>query len=166
MSEQEINMTQTELKQNLNYDPITGEFTWVKNTRNEHTGQRAGWMSGRGYRYITIDKHDYSASRLAWLWMYGYLPTKQIDHINRVKDDNRIENLRECTNAENCQNRRPPANKHGLTGINYHNGGYIARITINDRRIYLGKFSTPELAHAAYVRAKQQYHLFHPHPVI
>ena len=159
-------MTQDELKQVLNYDATTGEFTWIKDTKNDCRGRRAGWVNGRGYRYITIDGLDYSASRLAWLWVHGCMPSKQIDHANRCKDDNRIENLRECTNAENCQNRRPVKNKLGLTGVYYDRGGYIARITINDRRIYLGKYSTAQLAHAAYVRAKRQYHLFHPDPVV
>ena len=70
--------------------------------------QRAGTTShGKrgGYRKITIDGKVYSAARLAWFYKTGRWPDPEIDHINRIRDDNRWENLREATRADNLANR-------------------------------------------------------------
>jgi len=99
-------LTQAELHQYLNYDPQTGIFTWkVKLSDKINIGQKTGCKNNRGYLLIKINKKLYRAHRLAWLYVYGYFPKFTIDHINRIKTDNRIENLRDVTIQENLKNK-------------------------------------------------------------
>jgi hypothetical protein len=89
---------------------------------------------------------------------------KQLDHINGIKRDNRIENLREATDSENQQNqKKPPAhNTSGFLGVTKYkrNGKWVAGIKLNGKRINLGYFDTPEAAHAAYLQKKKELHPF------
>jgi len=88
----------------LTYDPYTGLFTWLVDAySNKVKGKIAGSIK-EGYINISIDRKLYRAHRLAWLYVNGVFPS-EIDHINRVKSDNRICNLREVSRSENCQNR-------------------------------------------------------------
>lgn len=92
--------TQQYLKSILTYDPLTGIFIWNK------SGKIAGGVKvgkNDGYWYIMIERVTYRAHRLAWLYMYGYWPTL-VDHKNRVKTDNWIDNLRETTQSDNVKN--------------------------------------------------------------
>lgn len=157
---------QWRLKELLHYDPETGVFTW-KQYRG-HLAQE-GFVAGRpnkaGHIQISVDGRRYMAHRLAWLYVYGDFPEDGIDHINRVKDDNRICNLRPATPVENGQNRPPSKNnKSGRSDVifsNYHKR-WRARITIAGKRIHLGFFDTFEQAAAARTAAKAKYHTFHP----
>ena len=99
-------MTQEYLKSLLDYNPETGKFIWKVSKNNRvKSGSEAGTIQSSGHRSILIDKKDYLAHRLAWLWYYGRWPEDQIDHINHNPDDNRIENLREVSNQENGKNQ-------------------------------------------------------------
>ena len=158
-------LTQERLKELLDYDPETGVFTWKSIVFGSHmkVGSVAGSMYSNGYLRIKINGKDYRAHRLAWLYMYGCWPTNQIDHINRVRDDNRIANLREATNKENQWNRgKQKSSTSGFTGVSWHkkSGKWQSRIAVNKKVIQLGVFNTPEEAHAAYVRAKAEHHKF------
>jgi len=98
------------------------------------------------------------------LYVYGHMPNHQIDHINLIKDDNRISNLREVSNAGNQQNNRKPFknNKLGFLGVSELKKGkylyYSARIGINNKTLFLGSFKTPEEAQDAYIKAKREIH--------
>lgn len=97
-----------ELLELLDYNSDTGVFT-NKVTRNSRAvkGARAGNLdSVNGYRTLNINKQKYREHRLAWFFVYGVWPAKEIDHINRVKYDNRIENLREATRSQNMLNTK------------------------------------------------------------
>src|SRR5258705_11915799 len=89
------------LKSRWDYDPISGLFirkiTWAGN----RAGDIAGYVGGRGYIYIGILGYRILAHRLAWFYSYGVWPDDHIDHINGCKIDNRLENLRIITNAQN-----------------------------------------------------------------
>ena len=104
------------------------------------------------------------AHRLAWLYTHGKWPSKYIDHINGVKTDNRIANLREADNGENMQNQRRARrnSKTGLLGVRWNraSGNYVAVITVNRHVINVGSFKTAEEAHEAYLRAKAELHEF------
>lgn len=153
---------QEKLKHLLNYDPKTGLFTWnVNRGGTAKAGTRAGNKNAHGYIYINFNKKLIGAHRLAWLYMYGYIPECDIDHINRVKDDNRIENLRECTRSENMANsKRKRTKKSPYQGVclDIESGLWLACITKNYKQIHLGRFSTPEEAHAVYIEKSKEIH--------
>jgi hypothetical protein len=147
----------------IDYNPETGKFTWLINPcKNIKAGTEAGCVSD--YRYITINKKRYGAHRLAWLYFYKQMPTMQIDHKNGNKLDNRIENLRLATPMQNGQNRHKAQknNAHGKLGLNYDKTKKLwrARIGIDNKRIYLGKFKTQEAAYEAYLAAKRELHSY------
>src|ERR1700738_4035243 len=98
-------LTAEHLRELLNYDPDTGEFR----RRASRGGEAAGTLAGcprrpGGYRIICVDRVIFLAHRLAWLHSYGVWPTKDIDHIDGDKTNNRIANLREATPAQNVMN--------------------------------------------------------------
>ncbi len=100
-----MNLTQERMRQLLDYNPETGDFTWLKCTgRRVVHGERAGWPDDRGYIKIGIDGRKYFAHRLVWLHVFGRWPTAVIDHINHVRHDNRIANLRDVSIIDNCRN--------------------------------------------------------------
>ena len=82
-------LTQERLKELLHYDPETGYFTWKISPNNAvKVGSVAG-TSMNNYIRIIIDHKAYLAHRLAFLYMEGYFPEHEVDHINRIRDDNR-----------------------------------------------------------------------------
>ncbi len=150
---------ETNLLNNLHYDPDTGFFTWTKSRGNRKAGSRAGHVNGDGYVRIAIKLHYYSAHRLAWLATHGYWPPGDIDHINGVRDDNRIINLRSATRAQNAQNRfKSTRSGLGLKGTGYDvaSGRWWAGIKKGWKRLHLGCFDTAEAAHATYCAAAQK----------
>lgn len=158
-------LTQMRLKELLLYDPETGVFTWLsKPNRSIRMGDVAGCMAS-GYRQIKIDGRLYRAHRLAWLYVHGKWPADQIDHINGVRDDNRIVNLREATQSQNQQNRTANANNtSGFPGVCWskQKRKWRSQIKLASRNKYLGIFDTPVAAHAAYLAAKAELHTFQP----
>lgn len=145
------------LREVLSYDPTTGIFTWVKHNNRAPTGSVAGSYDADGYRNISIDRLPYKAHRLAWLYVYGVEPECQIDHINCVRDDNRIENLRVATHQQNQRNRACKSSS-GYKGVYLHKptGRWNARITTDGRDTSLGYFDTAESAGAAYAKAARE----------
>jgi len=135
-------LTQALLKKLLEYDPETGVFTWKVATSNRvKVGDVAGCKNPDGYIVIRIDRKHYQAHRLSWLFVNGYFPEYQIDHINGVRDDNRLCNLRESTNVCNMQNcKMSKNNTTGIPGVSRYKaaGKYQAQIMINGKRKHLG----------------------------
>lgn len=150
-------ITQEELKEHLHYDPETGVFTWLKPTSNRvKKGSIARNKDKAGYRIISIKCQQYKAHRLAWLYVYGEFPAGILDHINRVKSDNRISNLREASKAENAVNTGIRKNNTtGYTGVRRNMGcrTFSAYVCLNYKNIYLGSFATAEEASLAYQKA-------------
>lgn len=157
-------LTQERLKELLDYDPETGVFVWkVCAAKNIKAGSVAGCKILDGYIKIRINGNLYRAHRLAWLYIYGCWPTNQIDHINRVRDDNRLCNLREATNQENSWNtNKRKDNTSGYRGVCWdkRTKKWQANIAINGNKKHIGHFDTPETAHAAYLAAKEEHHKF------
>lgn len=152
------------LKTIMTYDPYTGYFHYVKGNKRRCAGDRVGTLRSDGYWEVTIQYARYRLHRLAWLWMYGEMPSTHIDHINGDRADNRISNLRKATHSENQQNLKQAtsANKCGLLGVYYHKGKYVAQIKLNGRNKYIGRFDTAEAAHNAYIAEKLRVHVFYP----
>ena len=153
-------ITQSELKKILHYDPKTGSWTWLVSRGCVKVGTKAGVMSKGWYRIIRIDKENYGAHRLAFLYMTGKLPTLEVDHINGVVGDNRYENLRLATHQQNTSNQRQHKNKKGLKGtwLTEYGKRWGARIAPNGKAIHLGYFDTEIDAHRAYCAAAKKYH--------
>lgn len=151
-------VTADRLRSVLDYNPDTGVFIWkVGLSPVAPAGSVAGTISKRGRRHIAIDGIVFSAHRLAWVYVHGEWPVKQVDHRNLDRLDNRIDNLRLATNQQNAANRRALRNNRlGIKGVGISTlrvrkpQRYRARIRVNDRLIHLGYFATPEAALAAY----------------
>lgn len=156
----------SELKDRLSYDAETGFFYWVKPTHGAVSpGKKAGSRHYSGYIKLMVNGKLYQGHRLAWFYTHGTWPNHQIDHINGVRDDNRLCNLREATRSENLQNKKKYRNNSsGLVGVSWHKitGKFSAYIRVNNRQIHLGLYDTPEEAHSRYAQAKEKHHVFQP----
>jgi len=155
-------VTLERVKELLNYDPETGLFTWLERRGRCRTGDVAGWLEKNGYRRIIVVGKKFKSHRLAWAMFYGTFPELEIDHINGVRDDNRIANLRLATRSQNAQNlKRALSNSsHGFLGVKKNGNRWNASINIDGQYIYLGCFKTPEKAHQEYIEAKRCLHEF------
>ena len=146
-------LTQSLLKEWLHYEPTTGVFTWLKQpSSNIKAGEQAGWLH-LGYKKISLLKTHYCAHNLAWLYVHGVLPTLLIDHINNIKDDNAIVNLRLATYSQNGMNRGAPSNNtSGYKGVHWNaqKQSWVAAITHNGAHIYVCSCDSPEEAHIRY----------------
>lgn len=146
-------ISQYELKEVLDYDMNTGLFTWKTKNQKHNVGDIAGGDDGQGYIRICINKKTIRAHRLAWLYMTGEIPDV-IDHINRIKSDNRFSNLRNVSPYENSINRG--ATKRSLSGskgvsFNKNLNKWRARITAFGKKIHIGYYENLEDAKEAYM---------------
>jgi len=154
-------LTQSRLKELLHYDEETGIFTRKTKIGRYKLGSISGAKHNKGYVQIMIDGENYLAHRLAWFYVYGEFPKNQIDHINRIKTDNRIENLRQATSSQNGANKNKQINNStGYTGVTFdkNRSKWMARIWVNNKVIHLGRFSSPIEANSAYVEASKIHH--------
>ena len=154
-------LTTGRLREVLAYDADTGIFTRLERSAAKvRIGDIAGGIDPQGYTLIRVDLKRYRAHRLAWLYMTEVWPDGQIDHINGIRSDNTWGNLRDVTNTINCQNKHQARsdNKSGFLGVSRDKKAWRAVITINGARKYLGRHETPEIAYAAYLKAKRRYH--------
>lgn len=143
-----------ELRSLLSYEPKTGQFTWLVDRRGgTKAGDVAGYLAQDGYLIISIRQRGYGAHRLAWLYMHGVWPNHFIDHINGVRNDNRIENLRDVTTSVNAENRKRATRSNqftGLLGVSYGSKNtWKAAIVVKGKTKNLGYFRSPEAAHQA-----------------
>ncbi len=160
-------MNQQQLKELLHYCPETGIFTRLQSMGRHKAGAVAGSKPGRTCKYVAIHLagRRYVAQRLAWLYMYGEWPSGDLDHINRIKTDNRISNLRQVTRAQNMQNvLRHKHNTSGHKGINWIERlkKWRVYLFVQYKQIHVGVFSNFDDAVAAYRAAAAQYHTHNP----
>lgn len=156
-------LTRERLKELLHYDSETGEFTHKIRRAGVKYGSLAGTQHSEGYSMIRIDKTAHYAHRLAWLYVYGLHPKQQIDHINGVKADNRLRNLRDVSQSANQQNMKGPrkSKKDGQPlGVRSRNNRFSAIFTINGKQTWIGTYCTADLAHQAYLQAKKDNGMF------
>jgi hypothetical protein len=164
--------TQQYLRECFSYDPSTGYFTRIArpdshfpspgyastfNTR--HAGTRAGSQHNQGYWQIGVDGKMYLAHRLVWIWLHGSVPDGfDVDHINRVRDDNSEKNLRLATRSQNLRNvERTRWSTSGLLGARFdkrrQKKPWYATIRVEGRSKSLGRFKTAQEAHEVYLAA-------------
>ena len=155
-------ITQDFLKSILSYDPESGIFTWLERTGNaKWNATRAGKIAGRknrgGYMCSTITVDQKTTHillhRVAWLYVYGSWPSGVIDHVNHIKSDNRIANLRDVSARVNRINVHPRHEAKGYTW-NKRVRRWQVYITINGRAKYLGLFDQEDDARLAYLNAR------------
>lgn len=155
-------LTAERLREVLNYDPETGIFTWRKmNRRHWLLGTVAGARHSGGYVRIYVNGREHYGHRLAWLYIHGEWPPEQIDHINGIRTDNRIENLRPATVSQNHVNTKlRDDNTSGLKGVSIHSTSkrWRARLHCNGVEKHLGFFNTKDEASEAYQRAAAEHY--------
>ena len=164
-----------ELHRLLRYDPETGKLYWRARPESMFTtssaalrwnsrfaGQEAITATSSGYRIGWLLSRRVKAHRVIWAMFHGEWP-EMIDHINGNPSDNRLENLRAATRAENAKNsRRPSNNKSGAVGVHWHQQArrWSAQIAVNGSSKHLGNFTSFNEAVAAR-RAAEAEHGFH-----
>jgi hypothetical protein len=145
-------ITQIRLRELLEYAPETGEFIWKVSHPRAAAGAVAGAEDHYGYVVIRLDGRLYKAHRLAWLYVYGVWPDKNIDHVNRVKNDNRMVNLRLADQSVNMHNvGARVSSKSGVAGVTWRGDRkkWNARIKVGYKNFNLGLFNDMAAAIAA-----------------
>lgn len=156
-------INQKDLKILLSYDPDTGIFRWIKKMRRIAAGTEAGCARFERkpyYRHIKINRQQYRAHRLAFLYMTGSFPENQVDHIDGNGLNNKWVNLRNADHVENGRNQSlSKRNKSGRIGVSWHKttNRWCAGIRVNSKRIYLGYFKNFQDAVRARSDAEEKY---------
>lgn len=156
-------LTAARLRERLHYDPETGLFRNAPRKYSKTNGRVVGCKTSRGYLRVGLDGHRHLLHRLAWLYVHGEWPQEDIDHINGVRTDNRMANLRLVTDSMNSQNQvRAHSNNvsSGLLGVSYKpsHKQWVARLSLSGKSKHVGYFRTRELAYEAYIEAKRRLH--------
>lgn len=154
-----------EIRNTLDYDPLTGLLTWkVRRGGKATIGRIAGNATKRGHIHVKLNDISMKGHRVAWAIVHGRWPEKHLDHINGNSGDNRIQNLRECDDLLNQQNQRRPQsnNKSGYLGVSFckSNKKWRAQIRSEGKKLWLGYYLTPQEASIAYLNAKRKLHPF------
>jgi hypothetical protein len=149
--------TPERLAELFEYRESDGRLIRRVNVRNGKAGSAAGWLNSDGYRDVRVDGIRYGEHLLVWVLLRGPIPDdKTIDHRDLQRARNVISNLRVASVAQNNANRPVQrSNKLGLKGVYFdkRKGKYRARIDHENRKILLGDFDCPRIAHLAYVQA-------------
>lgn len=153
----------------LNYCPDSGNLYWKEVSPHGKVkigdiagckAKRSKGKTGSYYVQVVYMKVQLLGHRLCWLIHYGCL-VEMIDHIDGDPANNKLSNLRSCTNQENSFNRgKNKNNTSGYKGVslNKSRGKYQAKIYINNKSVSLGYFLDPKDAHLAYVEGSSKYH--------
>ena len=152
-----------ELRNVFRYDQELGKFYWLitPNSRAK-AGDEAGYIcSTNGYHGLKYNGKDYLAHRVAWFFVSGTLPVEQIDHINGVRSDNRISNLRECTASQNQKNHcLHKNNTSGHSGVSWSEKRkkFLVAVCVAGKRINIGRFADLSDAIAARKGAEKKFY--------
>jgi hypothetical protein len=153
-------ITAKRVRELFNYNPATGRLTRrIAVGSRGRKGDSPGTDNRNGYTRVIVDYKKYYAHRLAWLHVFGFMPT-EIDHIDGDRTNNRINNLRPATRTQNMANsKRPKSSSRSPRGVYWvkANKNWKAVISINNRSVHLGTFLTPEEAQAAYAAAAKKH---------
>lgn len=144
-------LTQELVREHMRYD--NGKLYWKKSGSGITVGAEVGSLDTNGYRQVMFRSLKMLTHRLIFLYHHGYLPENQIDHINRIRDDNRIENLREVSRSCNMRNSKLSVrNTSRVKGVYYARATekWYAQIYVNNKLRHLGLY--PDLIEAACAR--------------
>lgn len=143
------------------YNPETGEFFWTeKCAKNVKPGERAGYLDKCGYWGLTIDSVTYKAHRVAWAHVYGEWPSIDVDHIDRNRANNSIQNLRLATKSQNQANKKLDHGASKFKGVFFHkiHKKWMTQLKHNGVTKFIGYFETEEAAALAYNRSAKKLH--------
>lgn len=150
-------ITQARALEVFDYNATTGELT--RKVSRSRFGKITGATEAHGYKRAQVDGKKYLTHRLIFLMHHGYMP-EYVDHINRDKTDNRIENLRACTKAQNEYNR--PARARSTTGVKNvtrgYGGKFVVAVRVNGRKRNFGTYEDIELAELVAREVSAKYH--------
>ncbi|MDY6957868.1 MAG: HNH endonuclease [Halobacteriota archaeon] len=155
-----MKLTHERLRKVFAYDKTKGLFYYkIKTNRSVKIGQAAGWVNEHnGYRYVSIDGEVFLYARLVWFYVYGHFPENDIDHINRIRHDNRIKNLRKVNRRSNLKNSKVPiTNSSGVKGVGWFKKSkkWRASIMVNQKDHHLGLYKNFHNAVCARLAAEQ-----------
>jgi len=132
------------------YCPETGLLTWkISRSNKAIVGNEAGWEEADGYRRVSVGGKNYRVSVIAFVLSYGYTPEHDVDHVDRVRNNNKLKNLRELTRSCNAKNGKIRVNNtSGVTGVYFDSikMKWGAQIAENGKKKRLGVFKTLESA--------------------
>lgn len=154
-------ITREKLLEILRYDPETGKFYWRVNRKSVKEGDEAGCLNHHGYIRISTCGRQYQAHILAWLYMTGKWPEKDLDHKNLLRSDNRWDNLRLSSKQESSCNRGMfKNNKSGIKGVCWRASTkkWRAYIYKDYKCLELGSFELKENAEKAVLAARVLHH--------
>jgi hypothetical protein len=147
------------------YDPESGSLRWAKRPGPRvAAGDVVSTKDKDGYIRFCFKGKEFRAHRVIWLIVFGEWPIEHIDHVNGVVDDNRIENLRSVSLAENNQHRRQFKNCSGHAGVTFDKriGRFRPNLKVNGKKYWLGTYVDAELAGLVYSEARRKFNLFSP----
>jgi hypothetical protein len=139
--------SQERLQELFSYDPKTGELTRKIQTRSyTKVGERVGGIDAKGYRSVSVEGISYREHRVIWMLVTGEDPrTLTVDHINRIRDDNRWANLRLATGTQQQRNHKLQSrNTSGIKGVSWIRSTGKWQVTTREqgRSKNLGSFTT------------------------
>lgn len=171
-------LTYAQVSEVLNLDPKAGKLFWLHRPlhlcKDEHqmkvwnklySGKEAlSSINSAGYKKGCIFYKQHLAHRVIWLLHFGEWPVATIDHINGIRTDNRVVNLREVTPSENQMNRaRSGNNTSGVVGVHWNEKDHVwvASLTVARKYVHLGSYGTFNEAVQRRLKANAEYG-FHP----
>jgi len=151
-------LTQKLLKELFTYKD--GMLFYKTKGRGIKVGERSGNLNKDGYRHLGIKGHSYAEHRLIFLFHKGYVP-EFVDHIDTIKDNNMIDNLRGCTKSQNCMNSKVRLNITGVKGLGYRENlekPWITQLLCEGKYVLNKSFYTKEEAVEALEKAREKHH--------
>ncbi len=149
-------ITQEQVRKLFDYNPETGRLTRKISASNQIAGTVCDCIGVHGYLMIGIDGKTCKGHRIIFLHVHGYLPN-EVDHINNIKDDNRISNLRASSRTQNNRNRRA-SNKSGVKNVYKQGNKWRVLFTVNKENLHIGYFDSLKEAEKAAIKARIELH--------
>jgi hypothetical protein len=161
VGEKEV-IDQETVRKLFHYDAESGILLWrYGNGKNVKPWQQAKSLNGQGYCTVKVNGTNYRVHRLIWLYVYGDFPKEDIDHKNRIRNDNRLCNLRAVSRTDNCQNiSLPNHNKSGHIGVSWFDlrKTWTVYVKVNKKNKWLGYYKNLDDAIAARKAGEKQYY--------
>lgn len=155
-------LTATRVRELFDYDGVTGNLIRRESSgRRWKAGQVAGCRKPDGYLSIRIDGKLYQHHRVVWLHVHGEWPQADIDHKNRDRSRNAVDNLRDVPRSKNMANAGAHKDStSGIKGVDWHKQRqkWRARITVDGKEKNLGLYATAQEALAARLSAAKAIH--------